>query len=517
MFKVEGATLWDLLEYNAVARENNSALLFPQKGVDISYGQLWEQAGTVAKGLMSLGIQHGEKIAIWSPNSPEWLALEYGSAAVGTPLVMINTSYRMLELEFALKQTDAVALFMADNQGPTNDYLETIGSLCPELLEKPPGEWKSTKFPKLRYVIGLGEKRLPGMLMWSDVFIAAERIEDSVFSKRKMQVSADDTVFILFTSGTTGEPNGAMLSHQNFLIALSSFKKHLNFTEADSLCVPIPLFHVFGTGMAILVALIGTACVICGQANQIVPAIRTTGATVLCGTPTMFIGWMDALEKSKNDVSSLSKALSAGASLHTETANRILERTAINEIWNCYGATESIVVSGNRISHLQESEFISVGSLLKGVEAKIVETAGERELAAGEIGELLLRSPGVMKGYYNKAEATEKAINAEGWYHSGDMAVIDKEENISIVGRMKEMLIRGGENIFPLEIEEYLMSHHKVKEAQVVGIPSEYYGEEPVAFVILKGGETATQLELKKYCQERIAYFKVPVFIYFID
>ena len=519
MFNVEGATLWDLLEYNASVREKNSALLFPSKDVDLSYGQLWAQANAVAKGLMALGIQQGEHIAIWSPNSPEWLVLEYGGAAVGTPLVMINTSYRMLELEFALKQMDVVALFIADKQSTANDYIETIGSLCPGLLEKPPGDWKSDRFPKLRYVIGLGEKRLPGMLMWSDVIMAAEKTEDSVFSKRKLQVKADDTAFILFTSGTTGEPKGAMLSHENILITMRSLKEFLGFTESDRLCLPIPFFHVFGLGMSNLAAQIGTACVICeqNQANQIVQAVQKTGTKVLCGTPTMFIGWMEALENLKSDGSSLNKAISAGASLYTETVNRILERTTIKELWNCYGATEAMVVSGNRISHMQESEFISVGILMQGGEAKIVEAAGERVLATGETGELLVRSTGVMKGYYNKPEATEKAINVEGWYRSGDMAVIDTGGNISIVGRIKEMLVRGGENIFPREIEEYLMSHPKVKEAQVVGIPSEYYGEEPVAFIILQEGETATQIELKKYCRERIAYFKVPVYVYFVD
>jgi fatty-acyl-CoA synthase len=248
-----------------------------------------------------------------------------------------------------------------------------------------------------------------------------------------------------------------------------------------------------------------------------VQAIQKTGASLLCGTPTMFIGWMEALENLKSDGSSLSKAVSAGASLYTETVNRILERTTIKEIWDVYGTTETMVVFGNRISHRQELEFTSAGKLMQGGEVKIVEAAGERVSAAGETGELLIRGPGVMKGYYNRPEATEKAINIEGWYRSGDMAVIDTDGGISIVGRIKEMLVRGGENIFPREIEEYLMTHPKVKEAQVVGIPSEYYGEEPVAFIILQEGETATQIELKKYCRERIAYFKVPVYVYFVD
>ncbi|ACV61821.1 AMP-dependent synthetase and ligase [Desulfofarcimen acetoxidans DSM 771] len=511
--------MWDLLEYNASVRENNSALLFPSKDVDLSYGQLWAQANAVAKGLMSLGIQQGEHIAIWSPNSPEWLALEYGSAAVGTPLVMINTSYRMLEMEFALKQMDVVALFIADKQSTANDYIETIGILCPGLLEKPSGEWNSDRFPKLRYVIGLGEKRLPGMLMWSDIIKAAEKTEDSAFLKRKLKVKADATAFIMFTSGTTGEPKGAMISHENILITMRSLKEYLNLTESDRICLPIPFFHAFRLGMSNLAAQIGIASVICeqNQANQIVQDIQKTGVSLLCGTPTMFIGWMEALENLKNDGSSLSKAVLAGASLYTETVNRILERTTIKEIWDIYGTTETMVVFGNRISHRQELEFTSAGKLMQGGEVKIVEAAGERVSAAGETGELLIRGPGVMKGYYNRPEATEKAINIEGWYRSGDMAVIDTDGGISIVGRIKEMLVRGGENIFPREIEEYLMTHPKVKEAQVVGIPSEYYGEEPVAFIILQEGETATQIELKKYCRERIAYFKVPVYVYFVD
>lgn len=518
MFNAAGATLWDLLAYNASEKKDNLALLFPTQDISVTYAQLLNQAGNLAKGLMAIGLDPGEHAALWSSNRPDSLAIQFGCAAIGTPLVMLNSDYRILELEYALQQTDVVALMIADNNGTSSDYIEAISKLCPELLDNSPGEWKSENFPRLRYVIGLGEKKLPGMLMWSELIELAVEIEDAVFLDRNQGVSPEDTAFILFTSGTTGEPKGAMISHASYLLNTAAMAQELVFTGSDRLCLPLPFFHAYSLCMVMLAVYFGAACVVYERynANQILQSVET-GATVLCGTPTMFIGWLEAQGNAKSDKATLKIAVSAGASCPTETINGILDKTSIKEVWNLLGMTETLLVSGKRIDHIQEKEFISVGRPLIGVKTKIINTAGEGELQLGENGELLVWSPGNMKCYYGKPEVTAKAINAEGWYHSGDIAVMDNEANISIVGRMKEMLIRGGENIFPREIEEYLLTHPKIKEAQVVGIPSEYYGEEPVAFVILHQGETATQIELKRYCRERIALFKVPVYIYIVE
>lgn len=518
MLNVKEATLWNLLEYSASERGDKLAFLFPAQNVSATYIELRDQAVGVAKGLMAIGLDTGEHTALWAPNRPDSLAIEFGCAAIGTPLVMLNSDYRILELEYALQQTDVVALMIADHNGSSNDYIEAIGRLCPELLDSPPGKWSSANFPKLRYVIGLGEKRLPGMLMWSDLIELAEEIEDSAFLDRKQKVSPKDTAFILFTSGTTGEPKGAMISHANYLLNTAAMARELVFDSSDRLCLPLPFFHAYCICMVMLAVYFGASCVVYERynANQILQSVET-GATILSGTPTMFIGWLEALRNANMEGPTFKIAVTAGASCPAETVSSILEKTSIKEVWNLLGMTETLLVSGNRVDHSQETEFISVGKPLAGVEAKIEGIAGEGELPAGKNGELLVRSPGNMLGYYGKYEATRQAINAEGWYHSGDVAFIDLEGNISIVGRIKEVIIRGGENIFPREIEEYLLTHPKVKEAQVVGIPSEYYGEEPAAFVILHDGETATQLELKKYCRERIALFKVPVYIYFVE
>lgn len=517
MLNVAGATLWDLLEYSASERGDKLAFLFPAQNISASYLELRDQATRAAKGLMAAGLKKGEHVALWAPNRPDALAIEFGCAAIGTPLVMLNSDYRILELEYALKQTDVAVLLIADHNGSSNDYIEAIGKLCPELLGNPPGEWSSEKFPQLRCVIGLGEKRLPGMLMWSDLLKLADTIRESAFKERKQEVSPHDTAFILFTSGTTGEPKGAMLSHANYLLNTAAMARELVFDQSDRLCLPLPFFHAYCLCMVMLAVYFGAACVVYERfnAHQILQSVET-GATVLCGTPTMFVGWLEALRNARSEGAILKMAVTAGASCPAATVNSILERTSIKEIWNLLGMTETLLVSGNRIDCFQETEFISVGKPLAGVEAKIESITGEGELPSGENGELLVRSSGNMTSYYGKPEATSKAIDGQGWYHSGDLAFIDSEGNISIVGRSKEVIIRGGENIFPREIEEYLLTHPKVKEAQVVGIPSEYYGEEPVAFVILHQEETATQLELKRYCRERIALFKVPVYIYFV-
>lgn len=517
MLNVKGATLWDLLEYSASKRGDKPAFLFPTHNVSASYADLRNQAAGVARGLMAIGLDAGEHIALWAPNRSDSLAIGFGCAAIGTPLVMLNSDYRILELEYALQQTDVVALIIADHNG-SNDYIEAIGKLCPELLDSSPGKWKSMKFPKLRYVIGLGERRLKGMLMWSDLAELAEKTEESAFLDRRQRVRPDDTAFILFTSGTTGEPKGAMLSHANQLINTAAMAQELVFDQSERLCLPLPFFHAYCLCMALLTVYVGASCVVYERynANQILQSVET-GATILCGTPTMFIGWLEALRNANIQGTTLKIAVTAGASCPVETANSVLEKTSAKEVWNLLGMTETLLVSGNRFTHSQETEFVSVGKPLAGVEVKIQCVGGEGDVPLGENGELLVRSPGNMPGYYGKPEATRKAIDSEGWYHSGDLAFIDPEGNINIVGRIKEVIIRGGENVFPREIEEYLLTHPKIKEAQVVGIPSEYYGEEPAAFVILHDGETATQLELKKYCRERIALFKVPVYIYFVD
>lgn len=518
MLSVTGATLWDLLAYNASAREDNLALLFPALGISTTYGQLLKQASCLAKGLMAMGLEPGEHAALWAANRPDSLAILFACAAIGTPIVMLNSDYRILELEFALQQTDVAALMIADNNGTSNDYIEALAKLCPELLDNPPGKWRSAKYPKLRYVIGLGEKKLPGMLSLSELIELASKIDDAAYLERRQEVAPDDTAFILFTSGTTGEPKGAMISHANYLLSTAAMGRELNFSQSDRLCLPLPFFHAYSLCMVMLAFYFGSACVVYERynANQILQSAES-GATVLCGTPTMFIGWLEALGNARSNGEKLKMAVSAGASCPAATTNAILEKTGIKEVWNLLGTTETLLVTGKRIDSVQASEFISVGKPLAGVQARIDGIDVEGELPSGNNGELLVRGPGNMKGYYGKPEATEKAINAEGWYHSGDVAFMDSEGDISIVGRIKEVIIRGGENIFPREIEEYLLTHPMIKEAQVVGIPSEYYGEEPVAFVILHEGETASQLELKKYCRERIALFKVPVYIHFVE
>ena len=509
--------LWNLLDYNSATRGDHPALIFPKKDISLSFAELRSESELFAKALMGLGLKKGEHVAILAPNRPEWFVVKYGCSAAGNPLVMLNSSFCSLELKSALLQTDITALFVAEKQGLDNDYIETLANLCPELLFHSPGEWRSEIFSKLRIVVGMDEKKLLGMLGWTDVIAAANRIRQVDFDARIAEIKENDTALILFTSGTAGEPKGAMLSHHNIISSNESVLRCTELSQLDKFCLPIPLFHAFGVCMTTIAACLGAPCIIYEQfdVDEIIHSLEITAATVFCGTPTIFIAAMCALEKLGNSTP-LNKAVSAGANCFAETCNNLLEKTSIKVFYNMFVTTETLWVSVNSIVSPKKNSQIPVGKAIDCVEVKCINFAGST-LVSGEAGELCIRSPGVMNGYYKNPKATAKVIDSDGWYHSGDIAEIDSESVVNILGRIDEIIVCGGEKIFPRELEECLLSHPSVKEVQVVGIPSEYYYKEPVAFVILKGSEPVTQFELKKYCRERIAYYKIPVFIFFVQ
>lgn len=514
-------TLWDMIASTAQKHAQRPALLFPEHNLEWNYQQFYEQGLRAAGALMAAGFKRGDHVALWSVNSPWLLAVQAGALAAGIPLILLNTDFRSMELEFALQLTEARALIMSASNGGNNDFLSAISSLCPELRDKNPGELQCQRLPLLKQVIGLEGAYLPGITSWQELLEQASSVDEADLMRRISETRPEDTAWLLFTSGTTGDPKGAMVSHHNVESNTRAAAAYMGFQAEDRLALPLPLFHAYGLGMLMDAFLVGASCVIFGQFNPqlILKGVLDAKASILCGTPTMFVGWLEASRQGQYGISCLKKAISAGSSLYTSTANRLITELNLQEVWNILGTTETFLVCGHRVAEVQNDETIPVGSVLPGIEVRVI-AAGEpssEEMPPGRDGELLVRSSGVMQGYYRNPEATARAIDPEGWYHCGDMASVDSSGLIRISGRLKEVLIRGGENLFPREIEEYIMSHPSVQEAQVVGIPSEYFGEEPVAFIILKDGASLSQLELKRYCRERIAYYKVPVYVFTVD
>ncbi|MDF9619590.1 AMP-binding protein [Pseudomonas entomophila] len=504
-----------------VARHGErEALVVRHQGLRYSWRELAVEVDVHARALMALGVEVGERVGIWAPNCAQWCILQLATAKVGAILVNINPAYRVGELEYVLRQSGCRWLVCAD-AFKTSDYHAMVQELVPELGGAAVGERVSERLPDLRGVISLAAEPPTGFLPWTALAGRAGEVEPAAYEARQHSLQFDQPVNIQYTSGTTGAPKGATLSHYNILNNGYLVGESLGLTERDRMVIPVPLYHCFGMVMANLGCITHGSTMIypndAFDAELTLRAVAEEHASILYGVPTMFIAMLDHPSRTALDLSTLRSGIMAGATCPIEVMRKVIDQLHMAEVQIAYGMTETSPVS------LQtgpddglELRVTTVGRTQPQLETKLVDGDG-CIVARGEIGELCTRGYSVMLGYWDNLQATHDAIDPAGWMHSGDLAVMDDEGYVRIVGRNKDMIIRGGENIYPRELEEFFHTHPAVAEAQVVGIPCSRYGEEVVAWIRLHPGHSATAEELQQWCKARLAHFKTPRHFRFVD
>ncbi|PVZ43792.1 AMP-binding protein [Pseudomonas sp. CC120222-01a] len=499
---------------------DGEALVVRHQGVRYSWRQLAEQVDLHARALMALGVNTGDRVGIWSPNCAQWCILQLASAKVGAILVNINPAYRVGELEYVLRQSGCRWLVCAD-AFKTSDYHAMVQELVPDLATTTLGELASERLPELRGVISLAANPPSGFLPWPALAERAGQVSTEAYAARQQGLQFDQPVNIQYTSGTTGAPKGATLSHYNILNNGFMVGESLGLTERDRMVIPVPLYHCFGMVMANLGCITHGSTMVypndAFDAELTLRAVAEERASILYGVPTMFIAMLDHPSRTQLDLSTLRSGIMAGATCPIEVMRRVIDQMHMAEVQIAYGMTETSPVSLQTGPDDElELRVTTVGCTQPQLETKLVDAEG-CIVGRGEIGELCTRGYSVMLGYWDNPQATADAIDPAGWMHSGDLAVMDEQGHVRIVGRNKDMIIRGGENIYPRELEEFFYTHPAVADAQVVGIPCSRYGEEIVAWIKLHPGHSATVEELQGWCKARIAHFKVPRHFRFVD
>lgn len=514
-------TIGNVVDILAENFGDNIGLEYHALGIRKNFRQLREQFNDIAKGLMALDIAGGDKVAIWANNLPEWVYTQYGSARMGAVLVTVNTNYRSTELEYLLQQSDSTTLILTGGVRDADEYIKILNEVCPMLKDSEPGKLHCDKLPFLKNVIYLGKEKIAGMYNWDDVLEMGKQVSDQELQDRSDMLNPDDAINMQYTSGTTGFPKGVMLSHTNLIGNALSMAECMKLTPDDAMCIPVPFFHCFGCVIGTLCCMVsGTtmAPVISFSAIDVLKTVEASKCTALLGVPTMFIAELEEMDANSYDTSRLRTGVMAGSACPVEVMKRVIKDMGASEITIVYGQTEaSPGITQTRDRDSLELRTTTVGRALPNVEVKIIDPATSKELPIGEQGELCTRGYHVMKGYYKMPEATARTVDKDHWLHTGDLAVMDENGYCKITGRIKDMIIRGGENIYPREIEEFLYTNPKVKDVQVVGIPDEKYGEEVAAFIQLKDLEKATDTEIIAFCKDRISYHKIPRYIFFVD
>jgi fatty-acyl-CoA synthase len=514
------ATVSRFLLETAAKFPERPAVIFREQNIRWTWQQFADEVDVLASGLLSLGVEPGDRVGIWSPNRAEWLLTQFATARMGAVLVNINPAYRLAELEYALNMVGCKALVAAE-QFKTSKYLEMLQTLAPELAVTEPGELHAAKLPDLRAVIRMGEGTTPGMLRFPDVMSRGRaHLDTANLGAKESKLSAHDPINIQFTSGTTGNPKGATLTHHNVVNNGRYIARCMLLTEQDSLCIPVPLYHCFGMVLAVLAAVsVGATMVFPGEAFDpaaTLAAVDEERCTALHGVPTMFIAELDHPDFAKYDLSRLRTGIMAGSPCPIETMKRVVAKMNLREITIAYGMTETSPVSfQSSTTDPLDKRTTTVGQIQPHLEVKLVDPLGEI-VPVGEQGELCTRGYSVMKGYWGD-EARTREVIVDGWMHTGDLATLDAEGYCNIVGRLKDMLIRGGENIYPREIEEFLFRHPKIQSVQVFGVPDIKYGEEVCAWIVLRPGEHATPEEIREFCNGQIAHYKIPKHTRFLD
>jgi fatty-acyl-CoA synthase len=515
---VDGLTIGEVLAATARRFADRDAVVFPKIGVRWNWAEFAQRVDHAARGLLRIGIRKGEHVAVWATNVPEWVLLQFATARIGAVLVTINPAYRPFELQYVLRQSDAVALFLVD-QFKSSDYFSMLNEICPALAGSQPGALCCDEFPRLRSVVTLKGRGLPGGLTWQQVLDGGADVQlDDIPGG----MVPGEAINIQYTSGTTGFPKAATLSHRNLLLNAYYVGGCQRLNEFDRICIPVPFYHCFGCVLGTLCSVVyGAAMVVPGeyfQPTETLAAIEAERATVIYGVPTMFISELEDPTFAQRDLRSLRTGIMAGAPCPIEIMRQVIDRMGARELTIAYGQTEaSPVVTQTRTDDPLELRVETVGRPLPGLETKVVDPVTGETLGDNQQGEFCSRGHVVMLGYYNNPEETAATIDTEGWLHSGDLAVRLSNGYYKITGRLKDMVIRGGENIYPREIEEFLFTHPAVEQISVVGIPDPKYGEELCAWIKLKKGVTATEDEIRQFCRRKLAHYKVPKVVRFVD
>ncbi len=514
-------TIGQVVQDAALNYPENPALIQPEFKLRQNYRDFYISCRETAKGLMAMGVQRGDKISVWTTNIPQWVYLQFSLGMIGGILVTVNTSYQSHELEYIMKQSDSTTLFLIDSYRDTSFY-DTVRNVIPEVDSCKPGNLVCSKLPLMKNVVYIGTKEnTPGMFKFTDMINMGKSITDQELESRMTSLSDQDVINMQYTSGTTGFPKGVMLTHHNIVNNARMVGDVMGMTDKDSLLIQVPLFHCFGCVMSTLNCVYHASAMVLLEffdPAKALSTIATERCTAVNGVPTMFVAMLNHPDFDKYDMSSLRTGIMAGALCPEETMNQVRTKMHCAEVVIAFGQTESSpVMTMTRRDDPVKLRVASVGRLLPDIEGKIIDPETGNDSPVNVQGEIVTRSACVMSGYYKMPEATKETIDKEGWLHTGDLGEMDENGYFKVTGRIKDMIIRGGENIYPRELEEFLYKHPKVMNVQVVGIPDKKYGEQVLAAIQLKNGQNATPEEFSEFCKGKIARHKIPFYWEFVE
>lgn len=513
-------TVGQLLEEQVGKFPEHDAVVYPERNLRKTYKEFNDIVDQAARGFLALGINKGDHVAIWSDNKFEWLVSQFASAKIGAVLVTVNTNYQAAELEYLLKQSDSMTLIMAEEYKSTS-YLDILHHVTDDVKKSLKGETKSALLPYLKNVIVISEKTYEYAYNWQELMDLGNEISMEQLRDIQLNLHHDEVINMQYTSGTTGFPKGVMLSHFNIVNNANQIGNRMNFSHKDRVCIPVPFFHTFGCVLGVLTAVAkGATMIIIEQFNAeiVLEAVANERCTALHGVPTMFIAELNHPRFHEFEFTHLRTGIMAGSTCPIEVMRDVMTKMGANEITICYGLTESSpVITQTKIDDPIELRVSTVGQVHPNVEAKIIDPDTDEELGPNEPGELVTRGYHVMKGYYKNDTATKEVIDEDNWLHTGDIAIVDENGYFTITGRSKDVIIRGGENIYPREVEEFLYRHPAILDVQVVAVSDATYGEEVAASIILKENATATAEDIRKFCEGEISRHKIPKYIIFTD
>jgi fatty-acyl-CoA synthase len=513
-------TLGQVLREKAASHPNRDFLIYADRSLRFTYVEFNKRVDDLAKGFLAMGLKKGDHVGIWATNVPDWNTVLFACARLGLVAITVNTAYKIHELEYVLKQSDMVCLCVIDGWRDS-DYIAIVNELIPELKTSQRGNIKSALSPLLKYVVYIGQQKHRGMYSFNEILLLGQHSDDAEFKKIEASLDCNEVVNMQYTSGTTGFPKGVMLTHRNILNNGLGIGDNQRLGEKDIVCLPVPLFHCFGLvlGMMAILTHGSTAAIIEWFDPLLVLAtIQKEKCTAAYGVPTMFIAILNHPMFRMFDLTSLRTGIMAGSPCPIETMRQVIDLMHMNEVTICYGLTESSpVMTQTHFNDSIEVKVETVGSALPGVEVTIRNPETGEECPDGVHGEFCCRGYSTMKGYYKMPDATAQCIDKDGWLHSGDLGVKNSDGNFRVTGRIKDMIIRGGENVYPKEIEDFLYTMPGIKDVQVVGIASKKYGEEVGAFIILQGGITMKEEDIRDFCRGQISRYKIPKYVFFVE